>query len=204
MNLIETDGLLVHSWCPSPDSISVEQISAIASLPFVTHCALMPDAHSGFSMPIGGVVACDGVVIPRAVGVDIGCGVCAVQTDIAADDLDEDKRMKILKFIQDMIPVGFRHNDQRRKTELRRHQSDKYEFIIEKTGVLEIPGKPVKDLEDAYFGQLGTLGGGNHYIEVDRDEDGQVWLTLHSGSRNIGKCVCEYYDGQAADMNQRW
>jgi len=186
MKVIETPGLPILSWCGEPEGGAIEQAIHLAQLPFAHHhIALMPDTHQGYGMPIGGVLAARGTIIPNAVGVDIGCGMLAAQT--ALRDITQEEVKQILGLLRKAIPVGFKHRDT----------------------PLAIPGPPSNapiaraEYESARH-QAGTLGGGNHFIEIQRGNDGHIWFMVHSGSRNIGKKVCDHYNALAKKLNARW
>ena len=134
----------------------------IAKLPYVRHCAMMPDSHSGYDMPIGGVVSCDNVVVPNFVGKDIGCGVGLIRTSLHKSELeDEQKRKKILHSFSRSIPVGFNHNSQKRTNELKSSFEEKTEYIVDKTiGDISKVYNPIGDFRKEFASQLGTLGGG--------------------------------------------
>jgi tRNA-splicing ligase RtcB len=149
----------------------------------------MPDTHRGYGMPIGGVLTTDNVIVPNAVGVDIGCGMCAVKTNIFADTLQRKQLTDIMRGIRELIPLGFDHHKVR-QDENRMPQG----FNIDETIV-------VKRLYFAALKQLGTLGGGNHFIEMQRSDAGHLWLMIHSGSRNFGLQVAEYYNKIAQKLN---
>ena len=185
MKNIETPSLYIKSWCSEPEAGALEQAMNIAQLPFAFgHVALMPDAHQGFGMPIGGVLATQGVVIPNAVGVDIGCGMLACQTALQAMTKDEIK--KVMGLVRRAVPVGFDH----RKTPLE----------INKPPPKESAPIANQEYNSARY-QVGTLGGGNHFIEIQRGSDGYIWFMIHSGSRNIGKKVCDYYNKLAKNLS---
>lgn len=153
----------------------------VASLPFVfKHVALMPDVHLGKGALVGSVIATKDAIIPAAVGVDIGCGMCAVKTAFTADQL-EGKLKAIRRDIEAAIPVGFNENKDVEKP-VSNWQGWR-DFKDLHTGVQHLESKAMK--------QLGTLGGGNHFIEVCLDEENTVWLMLHSGSRNIGNMLAQ-------------
>jgi tRNA-splicing ligase RtcB (3'-phosphate/5'-hydroxy nucleic acid ligase) len=162
----------------------------VASLPFVyKHVALMPDVHLGKGALVGSVVATKEAIIPAAVGVDIGCGMCAIQTPFTADQL-EGKLKKIRLDIEAEIPVGFNENKEIEKTVYNwQGWSDFKELHF-----------GVKHLENKALKQMGSLGGGNHFLEVCLDAEGQVWLMLHSGSRNIGNMLAQNHIGTAKDL----
>ena len=147
----------------------------VASLPFVfKHVALMPDVHLGKGALVGSVVATKDAVIPAAVGVDIGCGMAAVKTPFVAEQL-EGKLKQIRLDIEAAIPVGFNQNKEIEKPVV--NWQGWRDFQELHPGVQHLEGKAMK--------QLGSLGGGNHFIEVCLDTENQVWLMLHSGSRHI-------------------
>lgn len=177
----------VLTWCPEIEEGAQKQIDNLARLPFVMHhVSIMPDCHSGYGMPIGGVIACDRVVIPNAVGVDIGCGVLATKTHLR--DLSIDQVKQIIAGIRERVPVG-------------------PVWHKEPAGPLPdmIVSLPVVEAQvvNARL-QLGTLGGGNHFIEIQRDDQGFIWFMIHSGSRNLGKRVADYYNKVAKVLNGRW
>ena len=179
MKIFKTDGLDILSWCIEPEGGALSQAKNIASLPFAhKHVALMPDTHQGFGMPIGGVLALDGVIIPNAVGVDIGCGVAAVRTSL--EGISRDDLKAVLGAIRQAVPVGFNH----RKSPLEIEDAPKNALIVQRE-------------HSSARKQLGTLGGGNHFIEFNKGSDNAIWFMVHSGSRNLGKQVCEHYNRQA-------
>jgi tRNA-splicing ligase RtcB (3'-phosphate/5'-hydroxy nucleic acid ligase) len=162
----------------------------VASLPFVyKHVALMPDVHLGKGALVGSVVATKEAIIPAAVGVDIGCGMCAIQTPLTADQLDG-KLKKIRLDIEAEIPVGFNENKEIEKTVYNWQGWSDFKELH----------SGVKHLENKALKQMGSLGGGNHFLEVCLDTEGQVWLMLHSGSRNIGNMLAQNHIGTAKDL----
>lgn len=179
----------VKSWCDDLDAGTLEQVRHLANHPRVFHhIALMPDCHIGYGMPIGGVIACDGAVIPNAVGVDIGCGMGAVQTDYQADALNETDVRRILDSVKHLVPLGEGHSH---------HLPQKWEGFARH-------GRP--GWIDAHTWELaqcnlGTLGGGNHFLEIQAGDDGFVWLMIHSGSRNFGYRIAEYHHRIAQELN---
>ena len=184
----------VKIWANDVEESAMRQIENLAALPFLHHhLAIMPDVHAGMGMPIGGVLACDGAVIPNAVGVDIGCGMCAVKTNWRTDDLPASVlRKEIMKGIRERIPLGKEHHKEA--------QAETYlpqGYDIDK---LEI----VKRRQNSIRHEVGTLGGGNHFIELQKDEEGCLWIMIHSGSRNLGKQVGDYYNKIAASLNEKW
>jgi len=188
VHVIETEPVPLKIWGEDIDEGALEQAHHLARLPFAFHhVALMPDAHVGYGMPIGGVLAALGQVIPHAVGLDIGCGVRAWRTNIGAQEF-LGARDLVLNDIQRSVPTGFEwhHASQDARTSLFGEVPD-------------VP--PLPDEADKAARQVGTLGGGNHFIEVQRDEAGVVWAMVHSGSRNVGKQVAEYHDAVAKRVN---
>ena len=160
----------------------------------VDHAALMPDAHSGFGMPIGGVLFTDGAVVPYAIGVDIGCGVQLARTNLVWDDsLTPEKLRAVLRQIQRDIPTGFAVH---KRPALSRDR------MLELMGV-EVPPAIARPWVDRAMVSLGTLGGGNHFLEVQRDGDNLVHFMLHSGSRNLGKQICDTFAKRALALCNR-
>lgn len=187
---IKTEGVPLLVWGEQFDEATLEQARHLARLPFAfRHVALMPDAHVGYGMPIGGVLAAEGQIIPNAVGLDIGCGMRAWKTNITAEEMAIE-RDAILADIQRSVPQGFHWHDA--------SQADL-------TGICEqAPDIPALQAEIAKAErQVGTLGGGNHFIELQVDSAGVVWVMIHTGSRNVGKQMAEYYNRVARDENRR-
>lgn len=183
----------VKMWLDQIEDSALDQAVNLSNLPFAfKHIALMPDAHSGYGMPIGGVLATHGVVIPNAVGVDIGCGMCAVKTDLMHSEMPVKKIKAILSDVRKLIPLGFEHHPTLQEESLMPQGYDIDELPI------------VKQQYEAALRQVGTLGGGNHFIELQRDNDGIIWIMVHSGSRNIGYRVAEYYNKLARGLNSLW
>ena len=162
----------------------------VASLPFVyKHVALMPDVHLGKGALVGSVIATKDAIMPAAVGVDIGCGMCAVKTPYRAQQL-EGKLKKIRNDIEAAIPVGFEQNKDVEKSVSNWQGWRSFKELH----------KGVQRLETKAMKQMGSLGGGNHFIEVCVDTEGAVWLMLHSGSRNIGNMLAQNHIGTAKDL----
>jgi len=184
-------GLQIFDWADNLEQGAFHQARDIAALPFAFHhVAVMADGHQGFGMPIGGVLATRGVVVPNAVGVDIGCGMIAVRTDRSVFGLTPDTLKRILADVRRTVPLGLgkRHD-----------QSQDWE------GFGRAPNLPViqRQLEAARK-QLGTLGAGNHFIEIQADDAGSVWVMVHSGSRNFGLQVAGEYHRTAKALCERW
>ena len=182
----------IKSWvAPYIEEGAKKQAENLSNLPFAfKHIALMPDCHQGYGMPIGGVLATLGNIIPNAVGVDIGCGMRALKLNVI--QLPKEKLKKIMGEIREAIPVGFNHN------ELANHdEMPIIDMELIKTKVIP------DEIQSACY-QLGTLGGGNHFIEFQMGEDGVLWVMLHSGSRNLGYKVARYYNDKAKELNKNW
>lgn len=181
----------------------LEQAFHLANLPFIHKwVALMPDTHTGKGMPIGGVIATEGVIIPNAVGADIGCGMIFTPTNIKLQDIRKIKTgngsliQAIIGDILRNIPVGYN-----------RHKTKQYSVVLDKAvNQMELYTENkelVPLIEDGYF-QAGTLGGGNHFIELQVDEEGYIGIMIHSGSRHLGKEICDYFHNVARELNQKW
>ena len=182
----------VKSWCAEVEPGALVQAENLAKHPAVMHhVALMPDCHQGYGMPIGGVIAVKNAVIPSAVGVDIGCGMVAVETDQPAEKLaDLSFRRAIQEKLKERIPVG------EGVCHAEKQEWDGFEEYLDHNG-------QVADFANALDRRnLGTLGGGNHFIELQQSDTGMVWLMIHSGSRNLGKRIEEFYHRKAAKLNE--
>jgi tRNA-splicing ligase RtcB len=183
----------IHLWTTLQDagSDALDQLKNVAALPQVFHhVAVMPDVHYGKGATVGSVVAMRGAVSPAAVGVDIGCGMAAVRTNLRAGDLP-DSLVTIRSAIEEVIPVG-RGRHETPVKEARAFKSLWKEFDrldIDKAGMKQLAMK-----------QCGTLGGGNHFIELSLDTAQNVWLVLHSGSRNVGKTLAETHMWRAKQL----
>lgn len=186
---ITTERVPILVWGPELDEATLGQARNLANLPFAySHVALMPDAHVGFGMPIGGVLAADGQVVPHAVGLDIGCGVRGLRTGLGIDDL-RPVLERVLHDIQRSVPQGhyWHKGSQAERTGLFGQMPD--------VGAL-------REQAERAQRQIGTLGGGNHFIELDVDDEGVVWALAHTGSRNLGKQMAEHYDAIAREENR--
>jgi tRNA-splicing ligase RtcB (3'-phosphate/5'-hydroxy nucleic acid ligase) len=165
-----------------------QQLVNISRLPIVHHhVAAMPDVHLGIGATVGSVIPTRSAIIPAAVGVDIGCGMMAARTSLTANELDESSLRKVFGQISRDVPVGFgQHADGRDAAR---------PFKKELTGILgKHPGIGKRIGRNSHWAQqLGTLGGGNHFIEVCLDESNDVWVMLHSGSRGIGNAIGSYF-----------
>lgn len=181
----------------------LEQAQNLSTLPFLHKwVALMPDAHTGMGMPIGGVIATKNVLIPHAVGADIGCGMIYAQTDLDVVELksiETGQGTLLHTFVNDVlrtIPVGFA-----------KHKTPQASNAIEvamknETFLLSAP-ELLSDVENAKY-QVGTLGGGNHFIEFQEDENGKLGIMIHSGSRHLGKRIGDVFHAKAKQLNALW
>ncbi len=153
---------------------ALEQFNTAMSLPCNISGALMPDAHTGYTLPIGAVIKSEKMIFPAYVGYDIGCGMCAVKLDITSDALD---LHTIKQAILRDIPIGHHKQKEAQNCDDLRPCTDFTQSVLESVGKY----------------QLGTLGGGNHFIELGVGSDEKVWIVIHSGSRGFGKIVAEHY-----------
>ena len=238
MKIFAGNKVPIISWCDNPEEGAVNQARNLAKLPFVfKQVCLMPDTHQGYGMPIGGVIATKGVIIPNAVGVDIGCGMCAVKTSLTNITPEQIKKIfggskDYHGGIRSIVPVGFSHHSKKQDESLMPNiewvsRFDKNVTIVEQE-------------YDSALKQLGTLGGGNHFIEIqqevincseceglgyDSERDiklispknsqcpqckgtgeikGNIWIMIHSGSRNLGYKVAKHYNKLAQKLCKQW
>lgn len=188
MRVHQYAGVPIKMWLNDMEPGALAQARNLSELPFVfKHVAIMPDAHQGYGMPIGGVMATRGVVVPNAVGVDIGCGMCAMATML--DGISVADLKKIMDRVRQCIPVGFKKHE-----------------TAEDVGMPDFLCKlPIVEREfNNACRSLGTLGGGNHFIEFQVDPNGYIWVMIHSGSRNLGKQVADHYNKVAKTLNAKW
>jgi tRNA-splicing ligase RtcB len=184
----------IKSWAPDLEGSALEQATNLSNLPFaIRHVALMPDAHTGYGMPIGGVLFADGAVVPYAIGVDIGCGVALVETDLTVETLSKPELTATLEAIAAGVPVGM--SSQPKPVDR--------DAALAEIG-LNLPDSIQLGWFDRAVNQLGTLGSGNHFLELQRDEAGSVFVMLHSGSRSLGKTICDAFHKHALAENRRW
>ena len=189
--VITTERKPIKLWLNDIEDGALEQAKNLANLPFIyKHVAIMPDCHQGYGMPIGGVIATDGVVIPNAVGVDIGCGMCAVKTSMTEISNYELKR--IMSYIRIKVPMGFKHHKEKQNIDFMPDVT-----LFDEQHIVH------QQFESAQK-QIGTLGGGNHFIEIQSGSDGYIWLMIHSGSRNLGLRVANHYNKIAIELNEKW
>ena len=173
------------------DSASLTQLGNLSQLPFIhSHIAAMPDVHHGIGATVGSVIPTRGAIIPAAVGVDIGCGMNAVRLSLKASDLP-DNLYTIRSAIEKRVPTGFdEHVRPSIQGSTLKNMEKHLDVITDKhTGLV----KMLKNFHRTWGKQLGTLGGGNHFIELCLDESDDVWIMLHSGSRGIGNVIGRYF-----------
>ena len=176
---------------------ALQQLRNVAALPWVYGLRVMSDVHYGSGATIGSVIAAQNAISPSAVGVDIGCGVAAVRTSLVEADLDDLRGLR--QAIERAIPVGFNGHDKdvnAKRLGLDRGLADFWKRFG------DLRAEKIADREGRAHAQLGTLGGGNHFIELCIDAEQRVWLTLHSGSRNIGKELAERHITVAKTLPQ--
>lgn len=187
--VIKTEKLPIKLWIKEEEieEGALKQARNLANLPFAfRHIAIMPDTHLGYGMPIGAILATKRVIVPNAVGVDIGCGMCSLRTNLTTLKLADLK--EIMTMIRKTVPVGFN-----------RHENPQDEsWMPQKKGNLPIVEQEYKSA----LHQIGTLGGGNHFIEIQKGSDGYIWIMIHSGSRNIGFTVANHYHTIAQKNNE--
>lgn len=194
-------GVPVRIYTDIVEAQALAQLKNIARLPFIhSHVAAMPDVHLGIGATVGSVIPTKGAIIPAAVGVDIGCGMNALQLSLSADQLPDNLR-RIRSAIEGAVPVGFdRHRDKAARRGSCKPLNNSLNSIIQKhPGLFKMMKKP----RETWVQQMGSLGGGNHFIEICLDENQQVWIMLHSGSRGIGNVFGRYFIRLAKnDMKQ--
>ncbi len=180
----------IKSWCADIEDNAMSQAIDLAMHPVVFHhVAILPDCHMGYGMPIGGIIACNDVIIPNSVGVDISCGMIAQKTHFPVSDITTDLVKQIMGIVRDNVPVGFKHNKKNQTWE----------------GFDRAPDIAIVQQQLASARkQLGTLGGGNHFIELQAGDDGYIWLMVHSGSRNFGYKIAAEYNKKAVALCEKW
>ena len=193
LNVLNKDeyNVPIFNWCTEIEENAMKQIETNALLPFLhKRIVILPDCHMGYGVTIGSVLATKNVILPNAVGSDIGCGMCAVKTSLTEIDIETLK--KIMGEIRKAIPVGFNKYKEKQDYNLMPNSRD-------------LPTDSIVAFEyDNALKSIGTLGGGNHFIEIQKGDDGHIWIMIHSGSRNLGKKVCDYYKKLAYELNHKW
>lgn len=185
---ITTEKIPIKLWLEEIEDGTLQQAKELANLSIAyKHIAIMPDAHLGYGMPIGGVLATKNAIVPNAVGVDIGCGISSLKTNL--EQIERKELKEIMSEIRKKIPLGFSHHKER--------QDESWMPTIR----TELPIVS-QEYERAIF-QIGTLGGGNHFIEIQKGSDGFIWIMIHSGSRNLGYTVANHYHNKAKEKHKQ-
>ncbi|MFG2298869.1 RtcB family protein [Streptomyces sp. NPDC048603] len=202
MSYVEVPGAQVpiRMWADpaTVEDQAMQQLRNTATLPWIKGLAVMPDVHYGKGATVGSVIAMKDAICPAAVGVDIGCGMSAVKTSLTANDLPGDLS-KLRSQIERAIPVGFgMHKEPVDPGRLYGLTATAFDDLWTRFDYL---AESVKFRHERATKQLGTLGGGNHFIEFCLDESGSVWLMLHSGSRGIGNQLAEHHIGVARGLS---
>jgi tRNA-splicing ligase RtcB (3'-phosphate/5'-hydroxy nucleic acid ligase) len=182
-------GVPLSVWAPSLETSAWKQLQQVAQLPFLhpKGLAIMPDVHVGHGACVGSVLPMRGALVPSSIGVDVGCGMCAVQLDLRADQLPDTLR-GVRQAIEDTVPLGMAAHDEVVAPEVWAPLHTRYQGLLQRH----------RQVFKRQAGQqLGTLGGGNHFIEVCLDETQQVWVMLHSGSRGVGGQIGQHFIAQA-------
>ena len=187
----------IKIWTEDIEDSAMQQLRNIATLPFIDPhgVAAMPDVHWGMGATVGSVIATQGAIIPAAVGVDIGCGMCAVRTSLKASDLP-DNLAEIRHSIERGVPSGFGEHKDPKPMPL--------ESSVLLAGILTDHFKGDEKLLLKAAKQVGTLGGGNHFIELCLDENQDVWVMLHSGSRGIGNVIGRHFIEKAKRAMEKY
>lgn len=181
----------IKIWASDLEPEAEAQLRNMAEMPFIhRHVAAMPDAHAGKGSTVGTVIATSGAIIPAAVGVDIGCGMCAVKLPFKIDLLDG-KTKTLRTSIERSVPTGMNSH---------KEISDRVGHAFNSLGKTS----DEQDRGNKAALQLGTLGGGNHFIEICHDQNNDAWVMLHSGSRNIGKVLAEKHISRAKDLMKQY
>ena len=189
----------VKVWTRDIDLASIEQLRNVARLPFVSHnVAAMPDVHAGMGATIGSVIATKGAVIPAAVGVDVGCGMLAVRTNLLRKEFtDQDLELLMVEILK-RVPVG---REQRDKAQIRNQICEPFaEGLADILGQEPDMLKPM--VKSDWRAQMGTLGSGNHFIELASDEENQLWIMLHTGSRGVGNTMASFFIKRAKELSK--
>jgi len=193
-------GVPVKIFTRDVEEAALKQLSNIAQLRFIhSHVAVMPDVHAGIGATVGSVIPTKGAIIPAAVGVDIGCGMNAIRLGLKASQLPDSLR-QIRSAIEHSVPVGFElHRQIKAKASTLNPLEKRLKAITDKHRGLK---RMLRDFDRTWQKQLGTLGGGNHFIELCLDEQDDVWVMLHSGSRGLGNCIGTYFIERAKQEAQ--
>lgn len=194
---------LIKGWVEGVDFAqnALEQCQNVAALPFIhSHVAVMPDVHLGYGATVGSVIPTKKAIVPSAVGVDIGCGMCAVRTSLKAEDLPENLDA-IRSAIEAAVPHG-RSGWDTQGYSVPKIADDSWGRELSE-GFDALTGKHKGLLKTNHYNHLGSLGGGNHFIELCLDTEGSVWVMLHSGSRGVGNAIGNLFISKAKEEMQR-
>ncbi|HEW97717.1 MAG: RtcB family protein [Candidatus Parabeggiatoa sp. nov. 3] len=199
--VLSTGRFPVKIYTDDIESEATQQLHELSTLPFIhKHVAAMPDVHLGIGATIGSVIPTKGAIIPAAVGVDLGCGMAAVQLSLKASDLP-DNLYGIRSQIEEAVPVGFnQHENPVLESSLLKQMKEQLDELLQKHPTLL---KMKKHFDDWQL-QVGTLGSGNHFIEVCLDENQAIWVMLHSGSRGLGNLIGRYFIAVAKKDMEKW
>ena len=188
MEVISTERIPIMLWLDDLEEGALQQAKDLANLSIAfRHIAIMPDAHRGYGMPIGGVLATKDAIVPNAVGVDIGCGMCSLRTSL--QHMDREDLKKVMGKIRETVPVGFNHHREKQDEAWMPPLKDDLPIVSQ-------------EYESGRY-QIGTLGGGNHFIEIQLGSDDYIWIMVHSGSRNVGYTVANHYHEKAKEETKR-
>ncbi len=193
-------GVPVKIFTRDVEAEALEQLQKVAQLQFIhSHVAVMPDVHAGIGATVGSVIPTKNAIIPAAVGVDIGCGMNAIRLGLKAAQLPDSLR-QIRSAIEHSVPVGFAlYKQAKAKASTLDPLAKRLKVITDKHPGLK---RMLRDFDRTWQKQLGTLGGGNHFIELCVDEQDDVWVMLHSGSRGLGNCIGTYFIERAKQEAQ--
>lgn len=192
--VITTERIPIKMWLDDLEDSALDQAKNLANLPFsCKHIAILPDSHMGAGVPIGSVVATQGVVIPNSVGRDISCGVIACKLNKQVCGIDNNTFKKIMGDIRKEIPMGL---NQKHANPLPEEFMPEYKYMDDIPIVKREWANARKSLK--------TLGSGNHFFELQKDDRGYLWIMVHSGSRNLGSKVADHYDKIAKKLNEKY
>jgi tRNA-splicing ligase RtcB len=212
---IAASGREARLWVHQPELVEEQALSQIRSMlatpNLFEHLAVMPDVHWGKGASIGAVMALDNAVVPNCVGVDIGCGMCSYPLGLRYESELSDRRFwrDWLGKVHRAVPTGFNcHGTEpgklaALKTHAQVESSVQADPKLLRCAAIIQPAKKFASLEEQVLRQQGTLGGGNHFLEVQRDEADELWLMIHSGSRNIGLKIADHYANLARERNKQ-
>lgn len=198
MKIISSERIPIKMWLDDIEEGALQQAKNAANLPFCfKHISIMPDSHQGFGVPIGSVLATKGVIIPYAVGSDQGCGMSAIKTSLTEITKEQIKRLlggskQYKGGIRTVMPVGRNHHSKKQDIELMPNADH-----ISSSSIVH------REFESARK-QIGTMGGNNHFWELQKGNDGYIWVMTHTGSRNLGYVVADHYNKIAIELNKKW